>query len=150
QGITHIAPAVVLLVIPFIASKAGAAVPLAFAIAFTIMLLQGVSLTQLARHLPSAGGYYTYVSRPVHPRAGLLTAWLYLLYDPTATAINLAFLSKFLEEPLGLPWWLLFPAGAALVTVLAYRGIEVSARTMAVLGSAEIAIAVALGVTGLL
>jgi amino acid transporter len=73
QGITHIAPAVgLILSIQFITSLAGVTSPLAYALAFLIVVTLGISLTQLARHLPSAGGYFTYVSRTVHPRAGFL------------------------------------------------------------------------------
>ena len=43
---------------------------------------------QLARRLPSAGGYYTYVSQTVGPRAGFLTAWLFFLYTPINPAIQ--------------------------------------------------------------
>ncbi len=150
QGITHIAPAVALLVIPFISSHAGVTSPLAFVIAFGIILTLGISLTQIARHLPSAGGYYTYVSRTVHPRAGFLTAWLYFLYDPTATAINLAFMGSFLEQVYGLPWWIFFTAATSLIAILTYRGIEISARIMLVLGVAEVVIVIVLGVSGLL
>jgi amino acid transporter len=46
----------------------------------------GVGLTQLARHLPAAGGYYTYVSRTVHPSASFLSARLFFLYAPVAPA----------------------------------------------------------------
>jgi amino acid transporter len=149
QGITHIAPAVALLVIPFITTHAGPATPLAFVIGFGLILTLGISLTQLARHLPSAGGYYTYVSRTVHPRAGFLTAWLYFLYDPTATAINLAFMGAFVEKIVPCPWWIFFLAATALITVLTYRGIEISSHILMGLGIVEIAIVVALGATGL-
>ena len=75
QGITHIAPAVgLLLTMQVVASWAGIATPLAYTIAFCVVLTLGISLAQLARHLPSAGGYYTYVSRTVHPYAGELEA----------------------------------------------------------------------------
>src|SRR5208283_5474925 len=74
QGIAHTAPATaILLTLPFIASHAGLAAPLAYLIALLIMLMLGVSLTQIAKHMPSSGGYYTYVSRTVGPRAGFLT-----------------------------------------------------------------------------
>ena len=64
QGVTHIAPAVgMVLTIQFITSLAGVTSPLSYFFAFLIVLLLGASLTQLAKHLPSAGGYYTYVSR---------------------------------------------------------------------------------------
>ncbi len=157
QGITHIAPAVgLILTIPFITGLAGVTAPLAYAVAFLIVLTLGLSLTQLARHLPSAGGYYTYVSRAVHPRAGFLTAWLYFLYDPMGTAINLALMGYFLEQTLKteyaipFPWWAFFLAATILVTLLTYRGIEISAGIMMLLGIAEVAIVVALAVSGLL
>src|SRR5205807_9863209 len=93
QGVTHIAPAVgLVLTIQFITSLTGVTSPLAYAIAFLIVMTLGIALTQLAKYLPSAGGYYTYVSRTVGPRSGFLTAWLYFLYDPTGAAINLAFM----------------------------------------------------------
>ena len=156
QGITHIAPAIGLIFsIQFVTSLAGVTTPLSFAIAFVIILTLGLSLNQLARHLPCAGGYYTYVSRTVHPRAGFLTAWLYFLYDPVGTAINLAFMGFFLQQTLRVeygiffPWWLFFIIAALLISFLIYRGIELSAEIMLFLGSAEILIVVALVVTGL-
>jgi amino acid transporter len=157
QGVSHIAPAVgMVLTLQFITSLAGVTAPLAYALAFVIVLTLGISLTQLAKHLPSAGGYYTYVSRTVHPRAGFLTAWLFFLYDPTGAAINLAFMGFFFEGTMrteygiNFPWWLFFVIGGAFISVLVYRGIEISARTMIVLASLEIALVVALGLTGLL
>jgi len=157
QGITHIAPAIGLIFsIQFITSLAGVTSPLSFAIAFLIVLTLGFSLTQLARHLPCAGGYYTYVSRTVHPRAGFLTAWLYLLYDPMGTAINLAFMGYFFEQTLRFeygaffPWWLFFILATAVITFVTYRGIELSTHIMLMLGLAEILIVVALVVHGLL
>ncbi len=157
QGITHIAPAVGLaLSIQFVSSNAGVTAPLAYAIAVLIMLTLGVSLSQLARHIPSAGGYYTYIARTVHPRAGLLTGWLYLLYDPAATAINIAFMGFFFERTMrseyGLwcPWWLFFIISTALLTFVVYRGIALSSEVMVVLGVAEILIVVTLSVFGLI
>jgi amino acid transporter len=80
QAVTHIAPGTgVILTLQLITKHAGQTVPLAFALGFIMMLALGMSLAELAKHIPSAGGYYTYVSRTVHPRAGFLTAWLYFL-----------------------------------------------------------------------
>jgi amino acid transporter len=156
QGITHIAPAVgIVLTIQLITSLAGVTAPLAYSIAFVVVLCLGVSLTQLAKHLASAGGYYSYVSRTVHPHAGFLTAWLYFLYDPTSAAINLAFMGYFFEGTLKseygvtFPWWLFLVLGTILITVLVYFGVEISAHTMVILGLAEIATVVGLAVTGL-
>jgi amino acid transporter len=157
QGVTHIAPAVgLVLTIQFITSLTGVTSPLAYAIAFLIVMTLGIALTQLAKYLPSAGGYYTYVSRTVGPRSGFLTAWLYFLYDPTGAAINMAFMGFFFESTLKAEWgvtfrwWWFFLIAAAIVSILVYRGIEISAYTMVGLGLAEIAIVVALAISGVI
>lgn len=156
QAVTHIAPAVgTLLSLQYIASLAGVTAPLAFLVSFGIILTLGISLTQLARKFPSAGGYYTYVSRTVHPRAGWFTAWLYFLYDPLATAVNLAFMGFFFQEILRsrfdvrFDWWWFFLLGLALITVLVYRGVAISARVMLTLGALEMLIILAVAMSGL-
>jgi amino acid transporter len=156
QGVTHIAPAVgMVLTIQFITSISGLTSPLSYFLAFLIVVLLGASLTQLAKHLPASGGYYTYLSRTVHPRAGFLTSWLYFLYDPTCPAINLAFMGFFFEGTLKaewditFPWWLFVLIGTALVTFVIYRGIQISAQTLVALGVFEIAVVVVLALFGL-
>jgi amino acid transporter len=156
QGITHIAPAVgLVLSIQYIASLSGVVAPLTYAVAVAIVLALGISLAQLARHLPSAGGYYTYISRTVHPRAGFITAWLYLLYDPTATAINIAFMGIFFERAMlseygfRLPWWLFFLLMVSILTFVVYRGIAPSTNAVAVFGAAEVLIVTVLACWGL-
>src|SRR5690348_4709165 len=62
QAIAHTAPATaILLTVQFTVSHAGVVGPLAYLLAFSLVLTLGVGVIQLARHLPSAGGYYTYV-----------------------------------------------------------------------------------------
>src|SRR6185436_12422830 len=96
-----IAPATAtLFTIQLTTSYAGVTAPLSYLIAFFIVLMLGVSVTQLAKHLPSAGGYYTYVSRTIHPRAGFLTSWLSFLYEPTTSGFSLAFVGSVLERSL--------------------------------------------------
>jgi amino acid transporter len=157
QGITHIAPAIgLVLSIQYITSLSGVVSPFAYAIAVLIVLALGISLAQLARHLPSAGGYYTYISRTVHPRAGFLTAWLYLLYDPTATAINIAFMGIFFERAMlseygiHFPWWMFFLITVTILTVIVYRGIAPSTRVVVISGLSEIVIVTALAAWGLI
>jgi amino acid transporter len=156
QGIGHTAPATaILLTLPITVTYAGVAAPLAYLLAFVVVLMLGVGLTQLARHLPSAGGYYTYVSRTVHPRAGFLTAWLFFLYTPMAPAFSLAMMGYVLETSLEseygivFPWWLFLLLGTAFTFVVTYRGIKISAATLAVLGVLEIGIVVLLATWGL-
>ncbi|MGH9847305.1 MAG: APC family permease [Blastocatellia bacterium] len=155
QGITHIAPATALLfTIQFTTSKAGVTAPLAYLLAFLIVATLDVSLTQLARHLPSAGGYYTYVSRTVHPRAGFLTSWLYFLYDPTLAAFCLAYIGSVFEKVmlveyhLLFPWWLFLLVAGLFVALVTWRGIELSAKMLVLFGATEIIIVLLLSVWG--
>jgi amino acid transporter len=157
QAITHIGPAIGLATsIAFIVSLAGKTAPLAYGFAFLIVLAIGASLTQLANRFPSAGGYFTYTSRTLHPRAGLLTSWLYFLYDPLGGCINLAFFGFILEGLLKskynfeFPWWLTFIITAAIISYLVYRGIKISATVMLILGILEILIFIALAITALI
>ncbi len=151
QAITHTAPATaILFTIPFITSKAGMVSPLSYLFAFLLILVLGVTLTQLAKHLPSAGGYYTYISHTVSPRAGFLTSWLYFLYDPTIAGYSLAFVGAVTEETLRVnygiefPWWLFLLITGTLVSIASYRGIEISAKLLVALGVTEIAVVLVL------
>jgi amino acid transporter len=85
QAITHIAPAIAAFFFTaVVVGFAGVTAPLAYLIGVVLVLMLGSSLVQLSKHLPSAGGYYTYVSRAIHPRAGFLTSWMYVFYAPLA------------------------------------------------------------------
>jgi len=157
QALTHVAPAAgAIVTVQVIAQLVGLTTPLAFLIAFLICLMLAASLTQLARHLPSAGGYYTYVSRTIGPRAGFMTAWLYFLYDPIQGGMNLAFAGWFMNSVLGTlygvstPWlWpITLAVGAVLITLLMYRGIKISGKVLVILGMLEILIFVCLAATG--
>ena len=75
QNITHIAPAIAAFFFtPFVVSLAGAHSVLAYAIGVVVVFGLGVCLTQLAKNFPSAGGYFTYISRTIGPRMGFLSA----------------------------------------------------------------------------
>ncbi len=157
QGITHIAPAMGLVVtVQFVTTMAGIASPLAYGIAFLIVMILGVCLAQLALHLPSAGGYYTYVSRSLNPRAGFLTGWMFFLYDPLTAAVNLAYLGFLLQTTLKIeahihcPWYLVYVIFALLITLLIYRGIEISAAVVMWLTIIEVVIVLVLAIASLM
>jgi amino acid transporter len=85
QNITHIAPAIAALFFTqAVVGFTGEAAPLAYLLGVIVVLMLGSTLVQLSKHMPSAGGYYTYVSRALHPRVGFLTSWMYVLYAPLA------------------------------------------------------------------
>ena len=155
QGLTHMAPATALLfTIQFTTTQAGVVAPLAYLVAFPIVLVLGVCLMQMAKYLPSAGGYYTHISRTVHPRAGFMASWLYFLYDPMLAGFILAFIGSVIEQALKaaygivLPWWLFLLVAGSFVGFVTYRGIKVSAKWMVFLGAAGVAIALVLSLWG--
>ncbi len=156
QGITHTAPATaILLTLPLTASHAGLAAPLAYLIALLIVLMMGIGLTQLAKHLPSAGGYYTYISRTIGPRAGFLTAWMFFLYTAITPGFSLVMMGWVLQSALrveygiAFPWWLFLLLGTGFTFWATYRKIEVSAAALMVLGLLEMGIVVLLAAWGL-
>lgn len=147
QALTNIAPAIaVLFTVPFIASNAGIAAPAAYVGAFLLSLMTAIVLTQLTRHLPSAGTYYTFVSRGLHPRAGFMVAWVYFLFAPVVTAQVGTSLGSTLESTLKaeygftFPWWLFTLLLIGFVAFALFRGIKVSVQALVVLGVIELVI----------
>src|SRR5713226_1327330 len=158
QNVTHIAPAIAAFFFTAtIVSFAGAHAPLAYFLGFLVVLALGMCLVQLAKRFPSAGGYFTYVSRTVGPRAGFLTGWMFVLYSPIVPGPILAYFGFILEGELNSNygvtwkhWWMLAIVAIVLVTALAYLGIKLSVRTIVVVGALEFLIVLALGLFGLL
>src|SRR5450759_2280327 len=72
QSITTMAPAsaVAFTLGPAAIGFTGGALPLAVLIALIICTFVALSIGALAQHLPSAGGYFTYVSRSLGAPAG--------------------------------------------------------------------------------
>lgn len=156
QGLTHIAPtAGVILILQAEVATVGLATPFAFVVGVVVLLLVAIVLAQLARFLPSAGGFYTYISRSLNPRVGWFAGWINMLYDPFGTAIDLAALGYVFNAALktnynvSFPWWATFLIAAVIVTVVVYRGIEITGRTQVILGGLEILILLAVSVQAL-
>jgi amino acid transporter len=158
QNITHIAPAIAgFFFTATIVGFAGAHAPLAYLLGFLVVLALGMCLVQLARRFPSAGGYFTYVSRTVGARAGFLTGWMFVLYSPIVPGPILAYFGFILEGELKsnygwtwFHWWMFVIVGIPAVTALAYLGIKLSVRTIVIVGGLEFLIVLALGIFGLL
>src|SRR3981081_3264451 len=158
QNVTHIAPAIAAFFFTAtIVGFAGAHAPLAYLLGFLVVLALGMCLVQPAKRFPSAGGYFTYVSRTVGARAGFLTGWMFVLYSPIVPGPILAFFGFILEGELqanyGWDWfhgWMFTAPAIVVVTALAYLGIKLSVRTIVVVGALEFLIVLFLGVFGLL
>src|ERR1700694_1528058 len=155
QSITHMAPAAavafsIVVGVPY----AGGSIPLAVLLALIACLFVAISIGQLARHLPSAGGLYTFSSRGLHPYVGFLVAWGFMLAEPVvAPLLYLIFgneLAANLNSHFGWPTWLWAPfavIAGLIVWGLTYRGIRLSTRTGVALGTFEIVVFLALALT---
>ena len=155
QSIAQIAPAVgILTTLAFNTREAGIAAPSAYLLAFLLAFLAAYSLAQLGRHLPSAGGFFTYVSYTVGPRSGILVGWLYACVVsilPGGLSVFTAYVLQVemqLHFGLALPWPLVAASALCVVAVIGYRGIKVSGKFLTVLSIMEMLVLVALAISG--
>jgi amino acid transporter len=155
QGVTTIAPAIAILYsFQFIVGLAGTAAPWVYIAASVIVIMTAVSLVALARAFPSAGSYFTFVSRTVHPRAGFMSGWMYILYAPPVSGTILCFMGWVIQTEIQAAydvkiswyWWAL--GGGIIVAFVTYRGIEISGLALLLFGIAEVALVLLLSVWG--
>ena len=155
QSITGMAPgAAIAASIPTGAPFAGGSLPLSVIFALIACLLCASSIGLLAREMPAAGSLATYAARGLHPAAGFLTAWGYILVSvliPPLVLLQLGFTtaSTINAHVSGYPanlWWPWALAGAVIVLLAGYFGIRTSARMGTILGVFEIAVFLVLAV----
>jgi amino acid transporter len=155
QSITDMAPgAAIAASIPAGVAFAGGALPLSVIFALVACLLCAWCIGLLSREMPAAGSLATYAARGLHPAAGFLVAWGYVLVGwlisplvllqlgfTTAATIN----SEFHGYPATL-WWPWSILGALIVLAAGYYGIRTSARLGTILGLFEIGVFLVLAV----
>jgi amino acid transporter len=156
QSITHMAPAAAVAFSIIVgANFAAGALPLSVLLAMVGCLLVAVSIGQLSRRLPSAGGFATYAARGLHPAVGFLVGWGYAFVEPlVAPLLFLIFgnvVASTLDQEFGWSydtWWVVSAVAAAVVVfVLGYFGIRLSTGAGTLLGLFEILVFAALAVT---
>jgi amino acid transporter len=153
QSITHMAPAAAVAFSILVAvGFAGQALPLAVFLAMIACLLVANSIGQLAKHMPSAGGLYTYNSRALGPHAGFMTGWIFLLFEPMIAPLLFLIFAWATEDVVkneigwNIGWWPWVLVAAAIVFFLTYRDVRLSTRAGIVLGVFEIAVFAALAI----
>jgi amino acid transporter len=150
QSITTMAPAgAVAFSLGAAIPYAGGALPLAVLIALVVCVLIALSIGSLAKHLPSAGGYLTYVSHGLGIQAGWMTGWLYgltyILILPLVITVQGdvtdSFLNSTFHLSLGPYGWAIWGAVWVLIIfALTYSGIRISADAGIIAGALEIII----------
>src|SRR5579875_3112792 len=156
QSITTMAPASAVAfslgaAIPF----AGGALPLAVLIGLIVCSLIAFNIGSLARFLPSAAGYFTYVSRGLGVQAGWMTGWLFSLTYLLIVPLQLlvlgpvadSFVQQYFHFTFGTVGWAVWAMiFAVIIFALTYCGIKLSADTSVVLGCIEISVFVLLAI----
>jgi len=157
QGIATIAPSFAILAsFVFIVSFASVVTPWAYLFGGVLLALQALNASQLAKVFPSAGGWYTWIARALHPRAGFFAGVLFSIWLPPVGVLTLSYLASTVLEPsikaeynVDIKWWIWVIAGMALVIYFSYQGIALSEKLLIITGSIEILIMVALALSGL-
>ena len=73
--------------------------PWAYLFGGALLALQALSAAQLAKVFPSAGGWYTWIARALHPRAGFFAGVFFSVWLPPVGALTLSLLAKTVLEP---------------------------------------------------
>src|SRR5580693_1133344 len=134
---------------------AGGALSAGVVIALAGCLFTALSIGQMAKHLPTAGGMYTYIARGLGTKLGFLAGWgfdlAYPLVVPLVSVLFGSILGSTLQAHFGFSYDVLWPIGSVFCIVLVgslnYFGIQVSTRFGIILGSFEILVMIALSIT---
>lgn len=116
----------------------GAGVPAAVVLVTLILLVFSVGYTAMARHIANAGSFFAFTSRGLGGVAGGAAAYIALLAYNTMQiglyglfgAVTAGTLAGYGIE---LPWWVWSLIALAIVGLLGYRQIDLSAKVLAVL-----------------
>ena len=154
QSITSMAPAaaVATSLTPAL-PMSGAALPLSVLLATVACALIASCIGQLAIHIPSAGGMYTYISRSLGTKPGFMSAWVFLLAQPLLLPLIMIVFGTYAEgliqtlTGVDIPWMVWMILGTIGLTILTYYGIKISADVSVILGGLEMLIIIALSIT---
>lgn len=144
--------AIFFLTIP-VAANAGRAMPLAYLIAFLVVLLIVNAIYSFTQRVAHAGSFFAFANAGIGPRAGFMSGWLFLAFYPLVQVFSLvifgAFVSQILEQhaSIQLEWWVITIAGLTFIWGLSVIGIKLTIRTDLAFLLFEGAVLVALAIT---
>ncbi|MBV9943776.1 MAG: APC family permease [Solirubrobacterales bacterium] len=109
-------------------------------------------IVEMAREWPSAGAFFTYVTRGLGPRAGFITGGLmfiaYALLPPAQLGLIGSYVQSTLrtEANIDVPWWLIGVVPALAMIILALEGIRASLRMALILFATEVGVVMLLAI----
>jgi amino acid transporter len=116
----------------------GAGIPGTFVVVTVLLLVFAVGYVAMARHVANAGAFYTYTALGLGGSLGGAAALIALLsYNAMQIGVfglfGAATSGLFAGWGIDLPWWVWCFVGIALVGVLGYRRVDLSAKILTVL-----------------
>lgn len=126
----------------------GYATPFIYLLALVVTLIVANGIMEMARVSPSAGSFYTYITRALGPRAGFTTGGLMFVAYALLAPIEIGLIGSYLQETfrqefnVNIPWIWIGVVPWALMAILAFEGIQTSLKTAFVLFAAEVVVVV--------
>ncbi|MDL5155148.1 APC family permease [Actinomycetospora termitidis] len=130
--------------VPVAVNGGGWATPAAFLIATVSLTIFSVGYIAMSRRVTSAGGFYTFVSRGlgrvIGLGAGLLIALCYMVFVGAVIGVMGYFAASTVETFTGvaIPAWVWMAVGLAIMSLLAWFHIELTAKVLGVMLVAEV------------
>ena len=124
----------------------GAGLPVAYLVASIVLICFSIGYAAMSRRVVNTGAFYTYISRALGKEIGVGAAYL-ALTSYAAMSCGLAgafgyFMHELINSAAGvsIPWYLLSAFGIAIVALLGYRSVDLSAKILGFLMIAEFAV----------
>lgn len=124
----------------------GYATPFIYLSIFVVTLIVANGVMEMARVSPSAGSFYTYITRALGPRAGFTTGGLmfvaYALLGPIEVGLIGGYLQSTFQQEFGIniPWIVIGLVFWFFMALLAFEGLRSSIRAAALLFIVEVAV----------
>jgi amino acid transporter len=132
--------------VPFAAGYGiGKYAPAAFLLATIVLTIFSIGYAAMARRVSTVGGFYSFISqglgREIGMSAGITSLACYSLFEASLTGLFAFFGNKWLNDHFGInvPWIVLALFMIALIALLAYRDVKLSAKILGVALVAEVA-----------
>ena len=127
-GIAYVSPTSVFGTFGLVNQDTHGMIPLTYMVATCVMAFTAFSYKHMSSQFPYAGSVYTYTSKTINPHGGFLCGWAilvdYMLLPMVCYLLAAIYIKPYMP---GIPAWVIVVAMIFIVSVINYRGIEISA-----------------------
>jgi cation diffusion facilitator CzcD-associated flavoprotein CzcO/amino acid transporter len=126
----------------------GAGLPVAYLVAAIVLVAFSSGYAAMSRRVVNTGAFYTYISRALGKEIGVGAAYLALTSYTAMTCGLAGAFGYFMHELIlsaanvSIPWFALSAIGIAIIALLGYRSVDLSAKILGFLMIAEFAVLV--------